>query len=392
MTRSLSVGIDIGTYHVKVVVAQNQREIDKGLPRIVATGFAESKGLRHGYVLNHTDVTQSVELAVRQAEKSAGIKIRKAHVSVGGISLSGSVSTRSVVITRADGNITDREIDEVSEASRGSLPQSASQNRKIIHTIPIQYKIDGKVALGNPIGMKGSKLEAKSLSISVLEHHADEIISAVENAGIIVEELVASPIAASIVTLTKTQKIAGCLLANIGSETVSIVVYENGIPVSLEVFPIGSNDITNDIALGLKIPLEEAEEVKRGSLIGASYPKKKLDEIVTARLSDIFELIEAHLKKINRNELLPAGIVLTGGGASIETIAEFAKTTLKLPSRIAPISLGDKNKAPIRDASWSVAYGLSIIALTADDESETLFPAVSKTFGKIISWIKQFLP
>jgi cell division protein FtsA len=102
---------------------------------------------------------------------------------------------------------------------------------------------------------------------------------------------VASPIAASLITLTKAQKIAGCVLANIGAETVSIAVFENNMPVSLEIFPIGSTDITNDIALGLKVPLEEAEQIKIGAITGSSYPRKKLEEIIFARLSDIFELI-----------------------------------------------------------------------------------------------------
>jgi cell division protein FtsA len=123
-----------------------------------------------------------------------------------------------------------------------------------------------------------------------------------------------------------------CILANIGAETVSIVVFENNIPISLEVFPIGSVDITHDIALGLKIPLDDAERIKLGSDTGVSVSRKKLEEIIDARLSDIFELIENHLKKIGRNGLLPAGIIMIGGGSGTPNIEEVAKATLKLPT------------------------------------------------------------
>ena len=138
------------------------------------------------------------------------------------------------------------------------------------------------------------------------------------------EDVYASPIAGSFVTLTKSQKIAGCVLANLGSETVSIIVFENDIPISLEILPIGSTNITNNIALELKTTLEEAEKIKHGILTSTIYPKKKLDEIVKIQLENIFKLIEAHLKKINRNALLPAGIIISGGGSGITTIKDLA--------------------------------------------------------------------
>lgn len=393
MSRNITVGIDIGTYHVKVMVAESSSENGRSSPRIVGTGIAESKGLRHGYIINSSDVTRSIREAVRQAEKTSGIKVKKALISIGGIGLQGVISQGSVVISRADLEITDTDVEGVLTAAENEIPAPLSLNRKIIHSIPIQYKIDGRPVLGKPAGMRGAKLELRAMFVSCLSHHLDDLVSAIEEAEIDVIDVMAAPLAASFVTLTKTQKIAGCVLANIGSETVSIVVFENNIPISLEVFPIGSTDITNDIALGLKIPLEEAEQIKLGGITSTSYPKKKLEEIIMARLTDMFELIDAHLRKIGRNGLLPAGIIITGGGSGIGTIEDLARSSLKLPSRIASLTFGENGKTQIKDSSWSVALGLCIFGFTADDRTTLGFSNLAgKLLTKIGSWFKQFLP
>lgn len=396
MAHNITAGIDIGTYQVKVVIAEigddeNDSRASR-LPKIIGTGYSESRGLRHGYIVNSGEVTQSVVQAVAKAEKPAGTKVRRAYLSVGGVGLSGIISQGAVVVSRGDSEITDLDVSKVQEACENEIPTSLILNRKIIYAIPIQYKIDGRVVLGNrPLGMKGMRLEARMLFVTCLEPHLNDMIRAVEEAGIEVVDVVASPIAASFVTLTKTQKIAGCVLANIGAETVSIVVYENNIPISLEVFPIGSTDITNDIALGLKVPLEEAEQIKVGAVTSTSVPRKKLDEIVNARLSDIFDLIEAHLKKIGRSGLLPAGIIITGGGSGHGGIDDFAKSSLKLPSKVGAITFGDQ-KGLIKDSTWSVAYGLCILGLMEDGGGSIIRLPSHSAFAKLWEWLKQFLP
>jgi cell division protein FtsA len=392
MSKNISVGIDIGSYQIKVVVSENVHEKDKSSPKIIGLGYAESRGLRHGYILNQDEVIRSLRQAIGQAEKASGVKIKKAIVSMGGIGIAGITTVGNIILSRADGEISELDIKKAIDSSQNDIPQSFSLNRRIIHTIPIQFKVDGKQVYGRPVGMKGTKLEARVLFITCLEHHFKDLIDALGEAGVEVEDVIASPIAASLVTLTKTQKVAGCVLANIGSETVSIAVFENNIPISIEVFPLGGNDITNDIALGLKIPIEEAEDLKRGAIIGGTYPKKKLDEIIAARLSDIFDLIDAHLKKINRNGLLPAGIVMTGGSAGIETIDELAKVALKVPSRKAGINFGEGNKGQIKDASWAVAFGLCLIGLNDEDTELTGIKIAKKAGTDILSWLKQFLP
>ncbi|TAL49557.1 cell division protein FtsA [Patescibacteria group bacterium] len=396
MARPIATGIDIGSYQIKIVVAQHLSGNDKSLPTILGTGFAESRGLRHGYIVNIPEVTKSLKVALAQAEKSSGTSIRRAYLGVGGIGLSGITGSGSVIITRADSEITELDTLKALEAAEQDIPPVFIQNRRVIASIPIQYKIDSKPILGTrPMGMKGSKLEVRALFITSLEHHLKDLVEAVEEAGVEVVDVLAAPIAASFVTLTKTQKVAGCVLANIGSETLSIVVFENNIPVSLEIFPIGSTDITNDIALGLRISLEEAESIKLGGVTTTEYPRKKLEEIVGARLSDMFELIEAHLKKIGRNGLLPAGIVITGGGSSISMVEDFAKASLKLPSRIAHINFPEKEKGKIKDAFFAVALGLCIIGLSDEDNGRTvgkLMRSHRSVFGPVKEWVRQFLP
>lgn len=398
MAKNIAVGIDIGTYQIKVVVVENVREDGQESFKIIGTGFAESKGLRHGYIINSLDTIKSLNIAVSEAEKASGIKIKNAFLSIGGIGVGSVISHGSIVIPRADSEITEIDIKNVLSVAESEIPTNISINKKIIHTIPISYKIDGRVVLGQPLGMKGIKFEVRALFVTCLEHHLIDLINTVEELGIDVINIMASPLAGSMVVLNKSQKIAGCVLANIGSETVSIVVFENNMPISLEVFPIGGTDITNDIALGLKITLEEAEDLKTKSENTFDYPKKRLDEIVLARLSDIFDLIEAHLKKIGRSGLLPAGIILTGGSSGVSTIEDLAKATLKLPSKIGVVNFNsDLKNCQVKDSSWSVSYGLCIWGLS--NAEDIPFGAANEatvsskgTFKKLMSWFKQFLP
>ncbi len=387
MSRQTAVGIDIGTYQVKVVILETPD--NESSPRIIGTGIAESRGLRHGYILNSHDVVKSIRSAVHQAEKISGVHVKNAYVSVGGIGLQSVTHTTSVVVTKADQEITDLDVTRVLDLCEKNIPKAHISNRKIIHRIPLEYKVDGKLVFGRPQGMHGNRLEAKMIFITSLEQHYVDILDAVNDAGIEVIEIVASPIAASIVTLSKTQKYAGCLLANIGAETVSIVVFEENLPVSLEVFPVGSNDITNAIALHLRIPLEAAEGVKRGKDVSESVSRKKLDDIVTSKLSDIFELIENHLKKINKNGLLPAGIIITGGGSGIASIEDLARGILKLPSKIALLS--GNGKEGIKDSSWSVAYGLAVLGMKSGSDSIAQ-PPKRPLWDRIKKLVEPFLP
>ncbi|MEI8339747.1 MAG: cell division protein FtsA [bacterium] len=404
MSKKFSVGIDIGTYQVKVIVAEQSDEAeDSSSPlRIIGVGLAESRGLRHGYIINCRDVTKSLSSAIEQAEKTSGQKIRNASISIGGIGLSSITTAGSIMTSKSDSEITELDVNNAIANAEDDLPKSVTQNKKILHTIPLTYKIDGKVVFGEPIGMHGDKLEVKVMFIVCTEHHFNDLIQAVEDLDINVTGYIASPLAGAVAVSTKTQRIAGCVVANIGSETVSVVAFENNLPISLEVFSIGGTDITNDIALGLRISLDEAEEVKikqSDMEKEINYSRRKLDEIIVARLSDIFDLIEAHLKKIGRSGLLPAGIILTGGTSGLSTIEELAKATLRLPTKIASLNFSaDQIKnGLVRDSSWLVAYGLCLIKSNKNGD----YPFISENgieinhgqlWDKISHFFRKFSP
>ncbi len=386
-------GIDVGSYHVKVVIAERPED-PRQPPRILGTGYAESRGLRHGYIVSIPDIARSIAAAVSQASKAAQTKVKRAYLSVGGVGLEEAFARGETMVERGDSEVTERDIPRALNAAEAALPPSAMLNRKIIHRIPLRFSVDGVKVLGrSPAGLKGARLSVETLFITCLEQHVNDLIAAVEEAGCEVEDVVASPIAASFVALNKMQKRVGCVLANIGSETLSVVVFEDTTPISVKVFPVGSSDITNDIALGLRIAPEEAEQLKHGAVLGSPYPKRKVDDLITRRVSDMFKLIEAHLKKIGKDELLPGGIILTGGGSAVQSAADLAKTVLRLPSRIASVAEGPASQIHLKDSSWAVAYGLTLWGITAGGDIE---PVGGSSFKEMLRalwrWLKKFLP
>lgn len=365
MTRNISVGIDVGSLTTRVVVG----EFLKGEknPKIIGVGESETQGLRHGYVIDAISATISVKNAVSMAEKTSGIKIKRGFVSVGGVSLRGEFSSGSVIISKADGEVTSLDINKALQDCEDNLNLN---NKKIIQIFPISFRLNGKEVLGRLEGMRGTKLEAKALFVTYSAQHLEDLIEVIAQAGVETIDIISSPIAISQIALSEKQKIVGVALVNIGHQTTSLSVFENGLPMLVHTFSIGSSDITNDIALGFKIPLEKAESFKLGNEVWGNFSppkadhprveKKKLDEIIEARLSDIFELIENHLKKIKRNELLPAGVVFVGGGGNTPGLEELSKSALKLPSSIGTTEIFGNSKTKLRDSSWFTALGLVI--------------------------------
>ncbi len=385
-------GIDVGTNQVRVVIAEHMSD-PRQLPRVLGTGYAESRGVKNGYVVSVEEASRSIAVAVAQASKAANVKVKKAYLGVGGIGVDEAFARGETVVERGDSVVSDRDIPRAIAASEKALPPAATQNRKIIHTVPLRYTVDGVRVMGkNPVGMKGARVAVETFFITCLERHITDLASAVEEAGIEVEDVVAAPVAASFVALSKMQKRVGCVLADIGAESLSIILFEDTLPISIKTFPLGAADIAHDIALNLRIPPEDAEQLMRGAVLGTTYPKKKIDDSITRRLTEFFKLIDQHLKKIGKNDLLPSGIILSGGGAAIGAAADIAKTVLRLPSRVATIGDGT-TKSHITDNAWAVAYGLTVWGATAGGDIEHHdSDQLHDVAAQVWRWFKKFLP
>ncbi|HYD93355.1 MAG TPA: cell division protein FtsA [Candidatus Paceibacterota bacterium] len=387
--RRIATGIDIGTHQTKIVVVEELRtQTGASVPRIIGTGLVPSAGMRHGYVVDPEDAAATVRAAKRQAEQAARVPIKTAFLSIGGISLDEARATGACVVSRADQEITELDIEKVLDSARMSA-EPHFLNRRVLHEIPLQYRVDGHKVLGDPVGLRGTRLEADYLFITCLESHASALIAVAEAADIDIIDCMASPLAGSYVTLTKDQKMKGCVLANIGAETLSIVVYDENVPISMKVFPAGGSTITDELALGFRVSLEDAERIKMGRLGGAMYPKKKVDDIITGRFRHMFDLIDKHLRALGKRGNLPAGIIISGGASGQGQVTDIAKGSLALPSKIADMQTPPDAK--IKDATWAVAFGLALWGLTGDTDTpkKNHFAGTGKSLRR---FLQQFLP
>jgi cell division protein FtsA len=368
MSQKISVGIDIGSSTIKVVVVESVKDNPKAKPIVIGVGYSETEGVRNGYIVSPEETSKSLKRAVYEAQKSSGYKIDKAYFSICSAGLEGTTNSTTVTLGNKETTITGGDIEQALEQCQNELNEEYTRNREMLHAIPLGFKIDNKQIFGKPQGMVGTTLEIKALFITALSQHVSGLLETAKLAGIEIEDIVASPIASSVTLLSKSQQVAGCGLLTIGSETVSLCVFENNVPICLEILPLGSRDITNDIALGFKVSLEEAERIKKSRPESLPYPRRKIEEIVKARLEDICDFAQATLKKIGKQGLLPAGILVTGGGAMSLYIEDLIKTTLKLPAKKIGIKFDNETKVPINDATWSIAYGLGTIGIESGDE------------------------
>lgn len=387
MARHLVTGLDIGTASIRLVVTEVVPE--SSVPRIVCQVRKDSRGLKRGHIVNFDETLENLKEAVREAERQTKVKLKNVFLSIGGITLDAKVATGQVAISRADQEVGESDINRAIEASRAQLGEL--NNRQVIHQVTQTWKLDGERVLGRVAGLRGTKLEVRTLFIYCLSQHLNDLVRVVDLAGLRVEDVVPAPLAASYTTLTTAQKMAGVALINIGSETTSIITFEDNVPLSVQVFPYGSSDVTKDIALGLRIQMEEAEQLKLGGqqTIGL---KKKLDEIIEARLTDIFESVETHLKKIGRNGLLPAGVIIVGGGGNLENIERLAKSSLRLPARTFDPVQASQLKNQIKDAAWVVPYGLCLFGFGLVPDDPTGVAIISDAKSNLVRWLKEFWP
>ncbi|MBI2023377.1 cell division protein FtsA [Candidatus Giovannonibacteria bacterium] len=395
------IAVDLGTDTIKSVALELVRgEI---VPRVLGTGYAASAGVRKGSIVDSEDLAAALKESLDNLQKSTGIKAEKIFVGMGGQGLGFQKSKGLVAISRADNEVSKEDVKRALLASEANLQRI--QNRDILHKIPISYTIDNEVVTHDPVGLAGIKLESSTMFLTLFMQQLKSVMKALDDAGTEPEDVFAGPMALSHAVLTKREKEAGVMILDIGASTTSLIIFEEGLPYSLEVLPIGGVNITHDIAVGFQASIEDAEKLKLGfgavssaalpaiskkkDLIFGNYSKKDLTQIIEARLGDIFELVEKHLKKMDRMGLLPAGVVIAGGGSKLPGIMDFAKDYLKLPAKPAELPNLGGYKEKVKDPEWYTALGVALMALEINESLPPIFPGFA---GAIFKWFKAFLP
>lgn len=335
---------------------------NNALPKIAASSSVDTHGMRHGYITSREEVALGLRKAIQEVEKEIGTRIKTAAIAIGGVGITSDYALGMSVATRADGIISKFDIDKAIQDAESHIDL---KNKAILHAFPLLFKVDGQELPTRPEGIAGTKLEVKVLFVTCFQQHLDDLLAVTQDLGIRITGFTATPIATQKLLLTDLQRNFGCTLIDIGAETVSVSVFENNTLTSLFVFAIGSLDITKDIALGLRVTPEEAEGIKLGTVSFQSGSKKKLDEIIEARLSDIFELVDKYFKKIGRSGLLPAGAIIIGGGSRMQLVETVAKSMLRIPVKVAHVDFPG-TKGPVKDNRLLVAYSIAV----ANDEPQ----------------------
>lgn len=380
------VGIDIGSGSLRAIGAI--RDTDVRHPIVVATYKKAIDGIERGNIVNPDEVTRAIMDAVDTLEVESGHDTLHALISLGAIGLSSNHVNGQTQVSRGDASVTDLDIENAINEAHRTVPDI--RNKAIVHTIPMKYRLDGHDVPGSIIGVRGNKLEVKTLFITYPLQCMTVLKKSLDNAKIRVTDIVAGPIAESIPLLTKKQKIAGVALINIGAEVTSILVYENNIPLLVSTIGVGGDDMTKDIALGMKITLEEAEEIKCGRS-KLPHSKRRLEEILEARLEDMCVKITKELSRIQRQELLPAGIVVCGSSSLVPRLEYVFRSELKLPIKLASNELARLTHDVLRDSGWARCYGLTFLA-PHDTENDVLKELLTSLFIRVKKMIVQFLP
>lgn len=391
---TFAIGVDLGTESIKTVALEILGE--NSPPKVLGIGGSIARGFRKGFITDPQDAALSINEAITSLIKSSGVPKENIYAGIGGLGVSFQKSKGLVVISRADGEVSREDMKRAVLASEAGL--SRIQNKDILHRVPLLYKVDSEMPTQDPSGLSGSKLEVETMFVVAQSPAIKSTIKAFEEADIEVEEIVASPLLVSKAVLEKRETEVGVLVLDLGLSTSSISIFEDGLPYSLEVLPVGSGHVTQDIAVGFQIDLDEAEKIKldfkgydkfskKDEMVHGKYSKKKLFDIIEARFLDIFELVEKHLKKVDRMGLLPAGVVIVGGGANFPDIEEIAKDHLKLPSRIGHPQGIEGAIELIKNPAWSTACGIALFGL---ENSKN--PLLRGRSGAFIRWLRTFLP
>lgn len=408
------VGLDVGSSVIRVVVGKQESEL--GTPSIIGVGEAASSGIRRGVIVDLDEAVSAISEAVEKAERMTGMTINHAVVSVGGAQISSQESHGVVAVAKADGEITENDVVRVVDASQAiSIPS----NREILHVIPKTFTVDGQKGIKDPVGMTGIRLEVDSQIILASVPFIKNLTKCIMQAGLEIDDLVLAPLAASHAVLSKRQKELGVAVVEMGGGTTGLVVFEEGDLVTASILPVGSMHITNDLAIGLRSSVDTAEKVKLNYATAEVRSVKKdieidlakidkqeegrvsskhIAEIVEARLEEMFLLVNKELKAVSLDGQLPAGVILTGGGAKLPGILELAKHQLRLP-----VTLGLPGSVAtvidrVNDPGFATAVGLVLWgqefllgrSRTVNKFAKTVLE--SDTVLRMRKWFKSFLP
>jgi cell division protein FtsA len=404
------VGIDVGTTKVTTLIGEVGRSGDVN---IIGYGIAPSVGMKKGMVANIDQTVQSIATSLEKAERLSGYKISSAFVSVGGSHIT-SQNSRGVVAVSGHKREVSRE--DVARAMDAAKAVQTPSNREMLHALPRGYIVDGQEGIKDPLGMSAVRLEVETHIVFGAATSVQNLSKCITNANVQLDELVISSLAAAEATLTDTEKELGVLVADIGGGTTDIAIFTDGAVYHSAVLPVGAINVTNDVAIGLRTSLNLAEEIKikhgsadlrdvqpeellnvavLGDGGGQTIQRRKLCEIIEARMSEIYSLIAEEIKRSGHAGMLPAGVVLTGGGARIGGAAELAREVFQMPVRVgSPQGVGGLMDQ-IGNPAFATPIGLLLWgAHHADDEPLTYAtgPNFGNVGGRVMDWVRGLFP
>lgn len=372
-----AVGIDVGTKNVRCVIGYI--DADGDAPKIVGVGTAPNSGMRKGTVTNLAGPAEAIDTALGAAERMSGHQVKTAVLSVNGSHLTSTKADGMITVGTTDNEVTPGDIVRLEDmATTGKI----AQNREILEIVAHSYRLDGQDNIKDPIGMTGTRLEIKANVVSGLLPHITNLQKLAEMAKVEVSSVVPAVLASAQAVLTENQRENGVAVLDIGAATTGVAVFEEGDLQYLSVIPLGGQNVTNDLAIGLRTDPEIAESVKLaharfgGKKLGKvetkhekktySFEQSEIDEIVGARYEEIFEAVAKELKKAGRAGKLPSGAVLTGGGANTKGLVDFTKEQLGVAARLGKPSEYGGASNEIKGPEFSAAAGLMLIDAASD--------------------------
>ncbi len=402
--RSLVVGLDIGTSKVVALVGEIQAD---GSIEVVGLGSHPSRGLKKGVVVNIESTVQSIQRAIEEAELMAGCEINAVYAGIAGSHVR-SLNSHGVVAIR-DKEVTHADVEHVIDAAKAvAIPA----DQKILHVLPQEFIIDGQEGIRDPIGMSGVRLEAKVHIVTGADSAAQNIVKCVQRCGLTVEDVVLEQLASSYAVLTEDEKELGICLVDIGGGTTDLAVFSNGAIRHTAVIPIAGDQVTNDIAVSMRTPTQYAEDIKVryacalsqlanpdesievpsvGDRPARRLARQTLAEIVEPRYEELYGLIRDELRRSAFEEIIAAGIVLTGGSAKMEGAIDLAEEIFHMPVRLGlPAHVKGLAEA-VQNPIYSTGVGLLLYARENSRgpvRSRALPTDVSGVLERMKSWFQ----